>query len=297
MNIFTKLNKKSFGIFWVGIFCANLGFAQNAPEEILVQFSDGNLINRSDFQAYLDKRIDLKPAARNFSGAKAALEEMAMTRVLSLEGKVLNIPEVAGNQEEKYNDIYAHAVYQKIAPVCTAPANKEEARAYYDKTPEAFTIPVTARLSRVILPKEVKIDDQPAGLWLFNQVQLMGAGKIQFTDISTKADSLYQLDAQGDLGWVALEGENQILGALASANLGDLVGPIAEGDFVYLFQIEDKKPAAVLPWTQAETLVEKTAVNYCRKIAHIKITKNLFVKYGVKILDENIQNLFKVDKK
>lgn len=108
-----------------------------------------------------------------------------------------------------------------------------------------------------------------------------------------KADQIYQIDPQGDLGWVALDEDNQIINALASANDGDLVGPITEGDFVYLFQIAGKKPAAILPWEQAATFSGKRAVSYCRQKEHKKLRDQLFEKYDVKIINKNIEKMFR----
>ncbi|WOO31845.1 peptidylprolyl isomerase [Diaphorobacter limosus] len=287
-----KFNMKIFAAIAGSLLLLHSAMAQNAGSDLLASFSNGEKITTADFGAYVERRIDLKPTVRNFAGAKAALEEMAVTRVLTLEGGELHISRAAERKDQKFDDVYAHAVYQKLVPQCQAPKGEEERRAYYDKNPAAFTLPTSVRLSRIILPKDVKIENEAPGLWLFNKVQLLGAGKINFSDIAKEADKVYQIDPQGDLGWVALDGDNRILKALASANDGDLVGPLPEGDFVYLFQINGKRPSAVLPWEQAATFVDSRAVSYCRQQEHNKLRDRLFQKYGVKIIDENIQKMF-----
>lgn len=287
-----KFNMKIFAAIASSLFLVHAAVAENVGSDLLASLSNGEKITAADFGVYIDRRIDLKPTVRNFAGAKAALEEMAVTRVLTLQGGELNIPRVAERKDQKFDDVYAHAVYQKIVPQCQAPKGEEERRAYYDKNPAAFTLPTSVRLSRIILPKEAKIENEAPGLWLFNQVQLLGAGKIKFSDIAKEADKVYQIDPQGDLGWVALDGDDRILKALASANEGDLVGPLAEGDFVYLFQINGKRASAVLPWEQAATFVESRAVSYCRQQEHNKLRDKLFQKYGVQIIDANIQKMF-----
>ena len=59
--------------------------AATASEPRLATLDDSEVVTQADLEAYLARRVDLKPLARNFWGAENALKEMLMTRTLVLE--------------------------------------------------------------------------------------------------------------------------------------------------------------------------------------------------------------------
>lgn len=283
---------------------ASSALAADAPavqeNSVLVRMAHGENIAESDLAAYLQRRVDLRQAARNAWGIQTALREMALTKSLMMEGAELGVERVSGKGSgvsERFDDAYAHVVYKKMAPVCEPPVDAVATRKFFDDTPQAFWIPPMARLSRIMLPRTASVEGEPAMGWLLQQTQAIGAGARKFDAVADIASSVYKLDPQGDLGWVTLTDDVQILRALAGSKAGDLVGPTPEGEFVYLFNIVSKREARQLTWDEAATSVPARAVRYCREQANAEIVEKMFKKYDVKIDQAKIRELFNTVRK
>lgn len=259
----------------------------------LAKLSNGETVTEDDFNAYLARRADLKPIARNVSGAESALREMVMTRVLVLEGLAMNQPNRGGANPERFDDAYGHMVYQKLVKVCPK-VEGSAVREFYDKHPEAFTVPASARLARVMLPVSEKIDGHPPMTWLMDRAQEIAKGSGNFEKIATRAQEIYRLEVQGDLGWVNLTGDVSIMKALAGARPGELVGPVRDGDFAYLFLVGDKRESRTMKWDEVKTSASNRQVVYCREQASGELTDKLFRKHGVSIDSTAIKALFKM---
>lgn len=270
----------------------NTAHAQERKNPVLARLGNGETITEKDLNQYLGRRIDLKAASRNATGLTMVLQEMALARALALEGQSMGVSRVKDTGDARFDDIYAHAVYTRISPTCEAPKDEAAARAFYDKNPKAFTIPVSIRLSRIILPAGSKVEDEPAGSWLMNQVQAIGTGRQKFDDAAAKAQKVYHLETQGDLGWVALNEDNVILRALGDANQGDMVGPLKDGEYVYLFQINAKRPSQLVPWKDAAPTAAKRAVSYCHEQTRADVQERMFKKYGVQLDEKAVSGLF-----
>ncbi|MNV64219.1 hypothetical protein D3C71_1568500 [compost metagenome] len=124
------------------------------------------------------------------------------------------------------------------------------------------------------------------------QARAIAGGTKTFDDVVKRADGLYRLDPQGDLGWVMLVDENVILRTLAAAKSGDMVGPVREGDFVYLFSIVNKRESRPLAWEEVAVSASARAVNYCRQAGSKKLEADLLAKYGVVMDAAAINSLF-----
>jgi hypothetical protein len=270
----------------------NGALAQEAKGPVLARLSNGETITEADLTQYLGRRIDLKPVARNVSGVLTVVQEMALARALALEGESQGVPRRKEGGEERFDDVYALSIYKSMSPVCEAPKDEAAARAFYDSNPKAFTAPTTVRLSRIILPAGTTVEGESAGIWLVNQVQAIGTGSQKFDDAAAKAEQVYKLEVQGDLGWVALNAENQILRALASANQGDIVGPVKDGEFVYLFQIVAKRPSQIVPWKNVSAVAAQHAVRYCQEQGRADVQQRMFQKYGVQVDEEAVRGIF-----
>ena len=263
--------------------------------ESLVRLSNGETITEQDLSAYLDRRVDLRAVARNISGAETVLREMTLARTLMLEGERLGEPRSEDKKDERFDDIYAHAVFKKLSKVCEPPTDAVAARKFFDEHPQAFRVPPMARLGRIMLPVSETVAGGPAMGWMFEQAQAISGGTRSFDDAAEQAASVYKLDPQGDLGWVALADDTTILRALASAAQGDLVGPVRDGDFGYLFLLLAKRESRQLAWDEVAISVPTRAVNFCRHEASEQLRSDLFKRYGVELDQDAIKGLF--DKK
>lgn len=270
---------------------SSVGFASAVG---LVVFSNGEQITKDDLNDYIEKRVDMRGMARNTFGVEAILTEMAMTRALVLEGQATGVPSAQGKTITRFDDIYGHSVFQKTVRACPSPQSMEEKREYFEANPDAFHVPAMARLSRIMLPAAVVIGGNTASETLFKWAQALSAGTDSFETYAQQAELHYGLDTQGDLGWVNLNEDMPIMRALSAARQGELLGPVAEGDFLYLFYVAGKRDARRLTWEEALPGISQRAVTYCAQQEKNKTIKNLFKKYGIQIQRDMIKQSFPV---
>lgn len=277
----------------LGLICTGVAGAADAPQGApLASLANGETITAKDLEQYVFRRIDLRQASRNMFGVQRIIQEMALTRALNLEGSEKGVEQRSEGKGQRFDDIYGQAVFTKLAPACPAPETGEQERKFYDDTPDAFRVPTTVRLQRIMLPRTGEIDGTPVAGWLLKQVTDIGQKRQTFEEAARQAARVHNLDPQGDVGWVTLSDEAPIMRALASVNKGDIVGPVPEGEFYYLFRIVDKHASRVLSWDEAKNSAAKRAVSYCREQAQKDIQAKMFDKYGVTIDDKAIAALF-----
>lgn len=261
--------------------------------ETLVRLSNGETISQDDFSTYLERRVDLRSSSRNVWGVQTTLREMAMVRVLSLEGARMGEPRQEGKEGQRFDDVYAQAVYSKLVPVCTPPADEAASHQFFKDHPQAFRVPPMARLSRVILPATENLEGEPAAAWLMKKAEAVASGKQSFDDLVKQAEAVYRLDPQGDLGWITLFDEDaSVLRVLATTKQGEMVGPLREGDFTYLFKVNEKREGRQLAWEEVAVSVPTRAVSFCRQEGVKKVRNDLFTKYGVELDNAAIRALF-----
>jgi hypothetical protein len=260
-------------------------WAQAAPaSKPLARLANGEVISEQDLSDYLGTRLDLRQNARNAWGVEGVVQEMAITRTLVLDAERVGLPRRTGEGAlKRFDDVYALAAYKKLAPACERPANEQEARKYFDAHPQAFELPPQARVERIILPAATQIGGGSAMAWLQDQAQSVIQGKRPFGIIALRAKNEYSLDAQGDLGWITLEGDHTIMRALKTVKAGELLGPVQDDDFVYLFSVVQKREARQLTWDEAKSFAATRAVSHCRDEAKNQVRTDLFKRYGVDI--------------
>lgn len=270
----------------VAVLCMSLATAWAEQAKPLARFANGEVVSEQDLSDYLGRRMDLRPIARNAWGVEGVVQEMAMTRALVLEGERLKFPRKKaeeGVQLPRFDDVYGLAVYKKQAPACEQPSNEEEARKYYDAHPQAFVVPAQARVERIILPASTQIGQSSAMAWLQDQASAVIQGKRKFGLVALRAKGEYSLDPQGDLGWLTLDGDHTIMRALQTVKAGELLGPVQDGEFVYLFSVLQKREPRQLSWDESKSFAAARAVSHCRDETQTQIRADLFKRYGVEI--------------
>lgn len=267
------------------VLCMSLATAWAEPAKPLARLANGEVVSEKDMSDYLGRRMDLRQTARNAWGVEGVVQEMAMTRVLVLEGEHLKFTRKSeeGVAPQRFDDIYGLAVYKKLAPACELPPSEEEARKYYDAHPQAFVLPAQARVERIILPASTQIGESSAMAWLQDQARAVIQGKRKFGLVALRAKGEYSLDPQGDLGWLNLDGDHTLMRALQTVKAGELLGPVQDGDFVYLFSVLQKREARQLSWDESKSFAATRAVSHCREEAQTQIRADLFKRYGVEI--------------
>lgn len=267
------------------LLCMTAATAWAQPANPLARLANGEVVSEQDLSDYLDRRVDLRQIARNSWGVEGAVQEMVMTRVLVLEGERLGLPRKVeeGIGPQRFDDVYGLAVYKKQAPACEMPANEQEARQYYDAHPQAFVLPTQARVERIILPTTTQIGEGSAMAWLQDQARAVIQGKRKFGLVALRAKAEYSLDAQGDLGWLTLDGDHTLMRALQTVKAGELLGPVQDGEFVYLFSVLERREARQLSWEDSKSFAAARAASHCREEAQVQMRADLFKRYGVEI--------------
>ena len=267
------------------VLCMSLatGWAESAKP--LARLANGEVVSQQDLVDYLGRRMDLRQIARNAWGVEGVVQEMAMTRVLVLEGERQGLPRKTeeGTTPQRFDDIYGLAVYKKQAPACEAPVNEQEARQYYEANPQAFVLPAQARVERIILPATTQMGGGSAMAWLQDQARAVIQGQRKFHMVALRAQSEYSLEPQGDLGWLTLDGDHTLMRALKTVKAGELLGPVQDGDYVYLFSVVQRREARQLSWEESKSFAATRAASHCREEAQTKTRLNLFQRYGVEI--------------
>lgn len=263
-----------------------------AHAQVLVRFADGQGISRDELAAYLAGRADLRGAARDYWGAEAVLREMAMTAVLGREGERLGLARDAGRERGRFDDIYAQAVQSRLMPACERPADETAARQFFEANPQAFVVPPSARLTRLMLPETARVDGKAAADWLAAQAVALGAGQASLDEVAARAAALYPEQPQGDMGWVRLEGDDAVIKRLAAAPQGEWVGPLGSGNFVYLYRLESKREGRPMRWEEVQASAATRAVTYCRAQADAALRQQLFAKYGVQVDEQAVKAMF-----
>lgn len=271
-----------------------LGSVANAADAPLAKIGGTEAIDVAAYRSYVSRRIDLRDMARTYWGARTALREMAMTRLLVLEGQQMGMAS-ANKEGGPYDDVFALSVRTKLTEQCVAPADEEARKKYYETHPDAFRIPPSARLARIKLPASLTVDGESAMAWLLDRADAIAKRKETWDTLVKRADAQYKLEAQGDLGWVQLTGDAAVIQALSDAKAGNMVGPLREGDFAYLFVVQDKREKHLLTWSEAKNTVAQRAVSYCREQAAKSLTERLFKKYAVSFDDEALRETFKIE--
>lgn len=275
---------------------AGVGASQAADDPVLVRIGLQDVIRASEVRSYAQRRADLRALLNTPAGWGMLVDEIAMTRSLVLEGERRQehrSSDADPNIDPRFDDVYALAIYRKIAGECKAPVGDAEARQYYDANPQAFKLPAQARIERIILPKSLTLDKFPAEQWLGLQARAVAMSNARFDALIKRAAEAAPDLRQGDLGWIRLEGvEHQpVLGAIQSAGKGGLVGPLVEGEYVYLLQVTDWRDAQLLPWDVVKHQVPTRALQYCRDTQRERVKTELFQRYAVQIDDKALRAL------
>ncbi len=261
--------------------------AEDVPT-VLAHIGKDETVTVDDVERYVARRLDARALLGTEEGLGRLVDEMVFTRLLVREGQARGV-ERKSSADERFDDVYALAVFNTLAPACEKPKDEAEAKAYYEQHPEAFQVPPRARVARIALKVDDKVGDEPAFGWLLMQATAIASGSKRFEDALADAQKVRPNERMGDLGFIELSDRAPIVKAIASAKAGDLVGPYRDGDYVYLFKVLEKREAQRLPWEQVRVHAATRAVEYCREQARTKVHDELFARYQVRLEEEAIR--------
>ncbi|WP_461583073.1 peptidyl-prolyl cis-trans isomerase [Tepidiphilus sp. HLB4] len=274
-----------FALWLVGPLAA---VAAEGVPTVLAHIGQDETVTVDDVERYVARRLDARALLGTEEGLGRLVDEMVFTRLLVREGQARGV-ERKSSADERFDDVYALAVFNTLAPACEKPKDEAEAKAYYEQHPEAFQVPPRARVARIALKVDDKVGDEPAFGWLLMQATAIASGSKRFEDALADAQKVRPNERMGDLGFIELSDRAPIVKAIASAKAGDLVGPYRDGDYVYLFKVLEKREAQRLPWEQVRVHAATRAVEYCREQARTKVHDELFARYQVRLEEDAIR--------
>lgn len=260
--------------------------------DVLVEFAGNEKITKSDLKSYISTRLDLIGRVRTVGEVSGALKEMAFTRVLILEGSEGGVTNKSMAPLSRFDDAYAFDVYKKIASPCIELDSVSEQEQFFKEYPELFRAPATVRLQRFMLPIQASVNGISALSLMKSWREEWQRNQITLDQIGSKVSEIFNLEVQGDVGWIALSPDVSVMNTVAQAGKREMVGPLIEGDFVYLFFIENKQESKQLTWEEIGAEVKNISLSHCRKNNKDKLKKQLFEKYNVIFVERNIVKYF-----
>lgn len=264
-----------------------LGVSLNlwAAEEPVLAEVDGQKIRASQVRAYVKIRPLLAGyLLTGYPGWKQVLQDLIILRLLNLEGERLGIPKEAEDDE----DLYALRVKRNLQPPCAKPDEKE-AKRFYKSHPELFSTPAFVRLQRIELPTSVQIEGQDALAFLQAATEQVRKGRVSLGDLARRCPS----QCLHDLGFVRTDGlvglEDRALAELQTAEVGEVVGPLKVGEWVYLYQVTARREPILTPWGQAKAEAAEVALRFCQTEAFAKLKGELYRRYRVVLYEETLR--------
>lgn len=221
-------------------------------------------ITLNDVRAYLKSHPLLQASASSADGVSRIVDDMVNLRLLELESRRLEMqPE--GN-DEAAKERMAFAVRERSTQRCELPT-EEEAKKFYDVHLNQFSSPLFVRTSRVLLPEGAQAGGQAAKDYLIAQAKLVSNGQKTFEQLVGEVRPMLDKESRiGDMGFQRMEENDSLIRALASAKVGELVGPVERNNFVFLFQITDRREPVVTPWEKAKVTAQQVAQQDCSRV-------------------------------
>jgi len=263
--------------------------AQPAPDvPAVVVLGGAEHISYDQLRDYARRRIDFKGLMGSLEGWKVIAREYALTRALVREGEraAIERPPVKPAEDADplfLDDVYALKVFETLSNACRFENTESALKAYYDANPKAFEVPARVRIQRVMLPEGKAVGPLSASAWMTLQARAVTEGAAQFDKLIERAQEYAPDIYQGDLGWQVVDDRIDLLAALGDANVGNLVGPVREGDYWVLLRVIDKRPAFIPPWDAVRHQAHAIATQHCKESEHRRVMNELFRKYEVRI--------------
>lgn len=256
------------------------GVAVAADNPILATVA-GQPITQQDLLQYALPSPRLQVFLHIPGGPERLLDNLIMERLLVREGKRLGIARPKGKLATD-DFAYAVKVRDQLVKPCVVPKDKA-LHAFYRQHPALFSTPLFIRTRRIGLPF-TQTDEQQVEQRLQKLRQQLRQNKLDFTTaVHESSQDPLTKDRDGDVGFADIDAFPQALAAkLRQAKPGAFIGPVAQGNMLFLYQVTDRHEPILGAYDTAE--VRKTYLQHCRQQALATLMAKLKARWPVKIL-------------
>lgn len=256
---------------------------------VLATIGTDYTVSKVDLISYARPLPNLFPYLTIPGGPRRILDDMIKTRLLINEGLRLGMPRPG--PESGGDTAYAIAVRLRLAPRCAAP-DESTVRAYYDAHPEQFSSPAFLRLNRFGL-RFTPENREAVSARLQALVGNLVRGETSFAALAPDSDDEFGKSRAGDLGFVAQEDTSSpITAELLKAKIGQIVGPLEQGDMLYLYQITARRDGVLEPYAGIRANVAEKQQQACYTQRVNEMFETLKQRWPVKYLLDDIDSAF-----
>lgn len=276
-------------ILCCGLFTSQLWAEPKWENPSLATIGTDITLTKSDVINHARPAPNLYPYLTIPGGPRRILEDLIQTRLLILEGLRLGMTRPA--QENGGDTAFTIAVRLRLAPRC-APPGEEATKAFYDAHPEKFSTPPFLRLNRFGL-RFTPENREALTSRLQTLATRLAQGETTFAAIAPVSDDEFGKLRAGDLGFVAQDDpSNPIMAGLAKANNSQIVGPLEQGEMLYLYQITARREAMLEPYEGIRMAVAEKQQAACYSQRVETMFEALKQRWPVKILVDNVDSAF-----
>ncbi|MBZ0104743.1 MAG: peptidyl-prolyl cis-trans isomerase [Sulfuricella denitrificans] len=273
----------------VGLMAGPLRAESKQDNPALATIGSDLTITKFDVINYARPLPNLYPYLTIPGGPKRILEDMIRTRLLIMEGERLGMPR--SGAENGGDTAYAIAVRLRLAPRCAPPA-ESAVRAFYDAHPDQFSSPLFLRLNRFGL-RYTPDNRNAVNARLQAMAARLSGGEVTFAAIAADSDDEFDRFRGGDLGFVAQEdASNPIMAELAKAKTGQVIGPLEQGEMLYLYQVSGRREPVPESYESVRVQAAEKQQSDCYRQRVEAMFDTLKARWPVKILLDNLDTPF-----
>lgn len=191
-------------------------------------------------------------------GLNRILNDLVQIRLLVLEGQRLEMR----REEDDSDAVFAFKVRDRLVRPCPE-ASPEAKRNYYEANPAVFSTPRYTRARRIGIQAADAVAKQQAAEQLRTLQSALLEGDMDFAEaVAEYSDDQQSKERQGDVGFFAqqLETDPPLAERLHTADIDEFVGPVTQGDMVFLYQITGRHEPMLSPFDDSVAQEAGTAL-------------------------------------
>ena len=266
-------------VLWSVLLSCSLSVAQEVVATI-----DGEPITDRDVAEFGQRTPMLAAYLSAPGGPMRLLQLMIDDRLFLLEGERQQIPRPGDGSDQ----LYLMKLQNELVPGCPE-LTEADARAFYQAHLGQFSTPLFLRLRRIGLPIAGG-DEQVVGDRLLEIKASIVSGERDFAEI---ADALSHDDIGrgrgGDIGYMPIDvSQNPVLSLLVDAAPDEIIGPLVEGDVLFLYQVLARREPIVEPFETVRDQVPKVYARVCREQRLDAVINELKTRWPVEVLVDDI---------